>query len=84
MAAMETLENGARDLLNAGLGAYRTVEARINEIQKQVEQNFSSLVNSGAADNSETTVQLRRYLDQGIAAVKNVQDRVNSALPRSA
>lgn len=82
MAAFETIETGARDALNAGLGLYKTVETQLRELQSTVTTNYTQLVTKGAADQSEPVVKLRSLLDQGLAQVKDVQSKVEAGLQK--
>ncbi len=79
-ATIQTLEPGARDLLNAGLGLFRTVETRLNELQAGLAANYTSLVNRGAADASPEVKKLHGLLDEGFARLREIQERVSSAV----
>lgn len=79
-ATIQTLEPGARDILNAGLGLFRTVEARLSEAQASVANAYTSLVNRGAADASPEVKKLHGLLDEGIARLREIQGRVAGAV----
>ncbi|MCB1323802.1 MAG: hypothetical protein H7A21_12260 [Spirochaetales bacterium] len=75
-AQTQTIENGARDLLNAGLGLFKTVEESVNKFKADLEKSYNDLIKTGAGDTSEQAVTLRKYLDQGISAVRDAQGKV--------
>ncbi len=74
------LEQGARDVLNAGLGLFQTVAERVGQIQNDIAGGYQDLVSKGASDNSELVTNLRGNLDKGITVVKDVQTRVEETL----
>jgi len=82
MAAFDTIETGARDALNAGLGLAKTVETQLRELQSTITINYTQLVSKGAADQSEPVVQLRTLLNQGLAQVKDVQSKVEASFQK--
>ncbi|MCB1308076.1 MAG: hypothetical protein KDK30_07850 [Leptospiraceae bacterium] len=82
MITVENIENSARDALNAGLGLYRTAESKFAELRGQIEKNYSDLVARGATENAEPVVQMRRYLDEGISTVKNLQQQVEGTFKK--
>ena len=77
MAVVENIENGAREALDVGLGIFKTVEAKIQELQTQVVKGYDELVAKGAADNSEVAANLRTQLDKGMSAVKDASAKLN-------
>ena len=82
MAVIENIGNGAKSALNVGLGLYKSVEARVQEIQSEIEQTYKELVVRGAADSSEVAVGIRSNLDRGIAAVRETQTKVESVVKK--
>ena len=81
---MQAIEKTLHDVLNAGLGAFGEVTAQAETVKKQVETFYGELVARGAADKSEAVEKLRAGLDQGLAQVKDVQTKVEGALPKKA
>lgn len=79
-ATIQSLEPGARDILNAGLGLFRTVEARVSELQAGLASSYTSLVNRGAADASPEVKKLHGLIDDGIARLREIQNRVAGAV----
>lgn len=75
-ASKANSENVVQDILNAGVGFYKMASAMVDSIQKDLNQGFQDLVKKGAADNSEMAKSLRSGLDQGIAAVKDAQNKI--------
>jgi hypothetical protein len=80
MSVSQTIETGANSALNVGLGVFKTVELAVQDIQASLGKTYSDLIARGAADNSEVAVNLRTGLDRGIAAVRDVQSKVEGAL----
>lgn len=82
MAVIENIGTGAKSALNVGLGLYKSVEARVQEIQNEIEQTYKELVVRGAADSSEVAVGIRANLDRGISAVRDAQAKVESVIKK--
>ena len=89
MAVVETIGNGAKEALNVGLGIVKTLEAGaqdlqagVQKFQADVEKTYAELVARGAADSSEVAVGIRTNLDKGIAAVRDVQTKVEGAISK--
>ena len=80
MAIIEIVEQGARDVLNAGIGAFHTVTGGIEQAQKDINETYESLVSKGAAEDSELITSIRSGLDKGLETFKDVQTKVASTL----
>ncbi len=70
------VESGVRDVLNAGLGLFQTVSAKVENVQKDILSSFNSLVSRGASDKSELAQKLRGGLDKGLTVVKEVETKL--------
>ncbi len=77
---MDTLEQGALDALNAGIGLYQAVSGQVQEIQKKITDGYDELVAKGATDSSETVEKLRSSLDLGINGIKDAQTKIEGTL----
>jgi len=70
MAQAIQVENGLKDFLNASLGLFQALNARIDAAQKDLLSGYNALVSRGAADKSELAQKLRGGLDQGLSLVR--------------
>ncbi len=78
-----SVEAGARDVLNAGLGAFRTLEGQLNSLRLQVEKGYADLVARGAADKSEPVQKLHSLVDQGVAQIRDLQGKFDALIQRN-
>ncbi len=77
---LETIEKGAKDLLNAGLGLFQVAAETAGKIQSNVATGYEELVGRGATDTSELVVSMRSNLDKGIDLYKDAQLKVQETL----
>lgn len=80
---LDEVENGARRLLNAGIGVARTIEEQVNELSTNIEnakndavKAYDNLVLKGAKDNSEDAQNIRKTFDDSVTAVRKLQAKV--------
>ncbi|MBX7058731.1 MAG: hypothetical protein K1X75_11755 [Leptospirales bacterium] len=78
-----TLEAGAREILHAGLGAVRSLDAQLDIIKAQIEAGYADLVQRGASDRSEPAIKLHSLLDQSVAQVRELQGRIDALIKRN-
>lgn len=83
MAVLDDIENGARKLLNAGIGLSKTIEEQVAELGTNIEkakvdaaQAWDDLVLKGAKDNSPEAANVRAKFDEGVTAVRKMQAKV--------
>ncbi len=69
---------------NGPQGLIKGAEEQFTSLRAQLEKGYEELVAKGAADQSEQVVQLRGLIDQGIASVKDLQGKVESAIGQKA
>ena len=77
---IETVEQGARDLLNVGLGLFQTAAEGFDKAQKDIVSGYEELVSKGANENGEFAASARDGLSKGITAVKDAQAKVEETL----
>ncbi|MBX7057367.1 MAG: hypothetical protein K1X75_04830 [Leptospirales bacterium] len=82
MALSPNIENSLRDAVNAGLGAFKAAQEKLNDIQSQLSKGYSDLVSKGAADQSAEVSQLRGLLEQGLGSLKEAQTRLETLLKK--
>lgn len=84
---LDDIENGARRLLNAGIGVAKTIEEQVNEFSTNFGQNveqakkdavkaYDDLVLKGAKDSSPDAQNIRKSFDDGVTAVRKLQAKV--------
>jgi len=80
---MDDIENGARRLMNAGIGVARTIEEQVNELSSNIEnakndavKAYDNLVLKGAKDNGPDAQNVRKTFDDGVTAVRKLQAKV--------
>ncbi len=86
MAIVDDIEKNTRRLVNAGIGAYRTVEekfegfkADVEKTRAEWEKGFEDLVVKGAADDSDEARNIRSKLDEGVTAVRKFQEKTSNS-----
>ncbi|TGL81440.1 phasin-related domain-containing protein [Leptospira yasudae] len=57
------MDQQIRDGLNAGFGVLKIGREQIESLKQSLNKNFQDLVAKGAADNSESVMRLREFVD---------------------
>ncbi len=74
------MEQVVKDGLNFILGAVTTVKTEIEAAFTKLNAEFQTLAAKGAQDQSETSVTLRKYLQEGITQLEALAGKVNSTV----
>jgi hypothetical protein len=74
------MEQQVKDGLNFILGAVTTVKAEAEKAISSISTEFQTLAAKGAKDQSEVSVNLRKYLQEGIAQIDTLVGKANSAV----
>ena len=74
------MEQVVKDGLNFILGAVTTVKTETESAISKLNTEFQTLAAKGAQDQSETSVNLRKYLQEGISQLEALAGKVNSTV----
>ncbi|TGN18904.1 sigma-54 down-regulated protein [Leptospira idonii] len=74
------MEKQVKDSLNFILGAVATVKVEAETAWTKLNTEFQSLAAKGAQDQSETSVTLRKYLQDGISQLEVLVGKANTAV----
>ena len=74
------MEQVIKDGLNFILGAATTVKAETEAAIAKLNTEFQTLAAKGAKDQSEVSVNLRKYLQEGISQLEALSGKVNSTV----
>ena len=72
------LEQHIQDILNAGIGLFKTSEENFKSALARVDETFRTLKSRGEADNSEAAVKIREVLDNTIHSIREVSDQAGN------
>lgn len=72
------LEKNIQDILNAGIGLFKSGEENFKTALGNVEKTFEELKARGEGDNSEAAVKIREVLENTIRSIKEVTDKTES------
>ncbi|MDF3820409.1 hypothetical protein P3G55_10885 [Leptospira sp. 96542] len=74
------MEQQVKDGLNFILGAVNTVKVEAEKAISTISSEFQTLAAKGAQDQSEVSVNLRKYLQEGLVQVETLVGKANTAL----
>ena len=66
------MEKEIKDALNFVIGAATTVKSETEKLIAGLDTDFKKLADKGAADNSETAMNVRKYTDEAFKEVEKV------------
>ncbi|MCS7206225.1 MAG: phasin family protein [Leptospiraceae bacterium] len=73
MELQRTLQN----LLNAGIGLYKTSEENIKKVLSDFDQFYEELVKKGAAEDSELITNIRKNLDDIVKQIEEINQKAS-------
>jgi len=68
------LDNNIKDLVNAGIGLFKTGEENLQGLFTQAEKIFREMRDRGAEDGTDAAQQLRDILDNALSNLQNIAD----------
>lgn len=74
------MEQQVKDGLNFILGAVTSVKAEAEKTISTISTEFQALAAKGAKDQSEVSVNLRKYLQEGIAGIDTLVGKANAVV----
>ncbi|GBF51762.1 hypothetical protein LPTSP4_33000 [Leptospira ryugenii] len=74
------MEQVVKDGLNFILGAVSAIKTETESAISKFNTEFQSLAAKGAQDQSETSVNLRKYLQEGLTQLEALAGKVNSTV----
>ncbi|TGN14297.1 sigma-54 down-regulated protein [Leptospira ilyithenensis] len=74
------MEKQVKDSLNFILGAVTTAKTEAESAWTKINTEFQSLAAKGAQDQSEVSVNLRKYLQDGISQIDSLIGKVNTTV----
>jgi len=74
------MEQQVKDGLNFILGAVNTAKVEAEKAFSEINTGFQSLAAKGAQDQSEVSVNLRKYLQEGISQVETIIGKANTVV----
>ncbi|EKJ86407.1 hypothetical protein LEP1GSC017_1224 [Leptospira meyeri serovar Hardjo str. Went 5] len=74
------MEQQVKDGLNFILGAVNTAKVEAEKAFSNINTGFQSLAAKGAQDQSEVSVNLRKYLQEGISQVETIIGKANTVV----
>ncbi|TGK81380.1 hypothetical protein EHQ24_08650 [Leptospira noumeaensis] len=74
------MEQQVKDGLNFILGAVNTAKIEAEKAFSDINSGFQNLAAKGAQDQSEVSVNLRKYLQEGISQVETIIGKANTVV----
>ncbi|MCG6144501.1 hypothetical protein LFX16_08465 [Leptospira bandrabouensis] len=74
------MEQQVKDGLNFILGAVNTAKVEAEKAISEISSGFQNLAAKGAQDQSEVSVNLRKYLQEGISQVETIIGKANTVV----
>lgn len=72
------LEKNIQDILNAGIGLFKSGEENFKTALGNVEKTFEELKARGEGDNSEAAVKIREVLENTIRSIKEATEKTET------
>lgn len=74
------IEKNLQDILNAGIGLFKSGEENFKTAVVNLEKAFNDMKSKGAADNSDAAIKIREILENTLRSAKDVQAKAEQNL----